>query len=113
MYPFDSSYILKNKKKIRKELELQSFITEKKIAVLGGSTTSEIIKILELFLLNYRIKPSFYESEYNQYYEDAVFANEELTNFSPEIVYIHTSFRNITIFPQPNASAEDVDKLLD
>ena len=95
MYPFDSSYILKNKRKIKKELQENKCVTEKRIALLGGSTTSDIKNILELFLLNYRIKPIFYESEYNKYYEDAVFGNSELDELNPDIIYIHTTFRNI------------------
>ena len=71
----------------------------KKIAILGGSTTSEIKNILELFLLNYGIKPTFYESEYNQFYEDAIFGNEELDNFNPDIIYIYTTNRNIIQYP--------------
>ncbi len=95
-YPFDSAYILKNKRSIKKQLvaENRSCIT-KKIAVLGGSTTSEIVKILELFLLNYGIQPIFYESEYNRYWQDACFENKELQEFAPDIIYIHTSTRNL------------------
>lgn len=95
-YPFDSAYILKNKRSIKKQLiaENRSAIT-KKIAVLGGSTTSEIVKILELFLLNYGITPIFYESEYNRYWQDACFENKELQEFAPDIIYVHTSTRNL------------------
>ena len=112
MYPFDSSYILKNKKKLKKLLDKNSFVSEKKIAVLGGSTTNDITKVLELFLLNYRIKPIFYESEYNKYYEDAVFGNPELDEFKPDIIYLHTTFRNITRFPHPANTSEEINKLL-
>ncbi len=54
-YPFDAEWILKKKKSIRKQLLQQEGITfiDKRIAVLGGSTTNDIISILELFLLNY------------------------------------------------------------
>ena len=113
MYPFDSSYILKNKKKLKKLLDKNSFVSEKKIAVLGGSTTNDITKVLELFLLNYRIKPIFYESEYNKYYEDAVFGNPELDEFKPDIIYLHTTFRNITRFPHPANTSEEINKLLE
>lgn len=96
-YPFDSSYILKKKRSIKKELLARDNCRiKKKIAVLGGSTTNEIVNILELFLLNYGIEPEFYQSEYAQYWQDAVFGNEELDSFSPDIVYIHTTSRNIT-----------------
>lgn len=62
-YPFDSSEILKKRKQIKRELiENRPYNIKKKIAVLGGSTTHDIIEILELFLLNYGICPEFYES---------------------------------------------------
>lgn len=113
-YPFDSDYILKKKKSIKKELLLSScsFI-EKNIAILGGSTTSDIKLILELFLLNYGIKPTFYESEYNQFWQDAMFDNKELDEFNPDIIFIHTSNRNITTYPNTNNSQEEVNQLID
>lgn len=98
-YPFDSEYILKKKRSIKKQLlcELdESNCIEKRIAILGGSTTNDIKVILELFLLNYGIKPLFYESEYNQYYEDAMFPSDELKDFAPDIVFVHTTNRNIS-----------------
>jgi len=112
-YPFDGEYILKKKKSIKKELlaGATSFL-EKKIAVLGGSTTHDIVKILDLFLLNYGIKAEFYESEYNRYYQDAMFDPEELVNFKPDIIFIHTSNRNITNYPEITDSAEVVDEKL-
>ena len=66
-YPFDSEYILKKSKKIRRQLlENGTVFLPKKIAVLGGSTTHDIVRILELFLLHHGIRPEFYESEYAQ-----------------------------------------------
>lgn len=67
-YPFDSEYVLKKSKKIKRQLleEGGNFLS-KKIAVLGGSTTHDIIRVLEVFLLNQGIRPVFYESEYAQY----------------------------------------------
>ncbi len=98
-YPFDVEYLIKNKKKIKRELLQKPGLIEKNIAILGGSTTSEIKNMLELFLLNYGIKSTFYESEYNQFYEDAMFGNAELDAFKPDIIYIHTSNRNIISYP--------------
>ena len=99
-YPVDSKVLLRKKKKIKKELlEKNVNFIEKRIAVLGGSTTNEIVDQLELFLLNYGIKATFYQSEYAQYWQDAMFGNEELDSFKPDIVYIHTNWRNINEFP--------------
>ena len=112
-YPFDAEYILRKKKKIKRELLLNecSYI-EKRIAILGGSTTSDIKLILELFLLNNGIQPVFYESEYNKYYEDAVFGNPELDEFGPDIVFIHTTNKNIAEFPEITDSKQDVENKL-
>ena len=113
-HPFDARQILSKKKKLKRELLTSGTnSTGIKVAVLGGSTTNDIIQILELFLLNYSLKPTFYESEYNQYYQDAVFDNPELAAFHPDIVYLHTSNRNITKYPEIGDSAETVDMLLD
>lgn len=113
-YPFDNEYIIKKKKSIKKTLlERDIKYIEKKIAILGGSTTSDIKLILELFLLNQGIKPSFYESEYNQYWQDIIFDNDELVEFNPDIIYIHTSNRNIIEYPNLHDSKEDIDNKLD
>ncbi len=112
-YPFDGDYILKKKKSIKKALleENKTFIN-KKIAILGGSTTNDVKLILELFLLNYGIRPEFYESEYNQYWQDAMFPNEELSAFEPDIIYIHTTNRNITEYPSIFEDTETVESRL-
>ena len=76
-YPFDSGLILKNRKAIRRQLlEDEQPRIEKRIAVLGGSTTNDIVAILELFLLDQGIAPVFYQSAYAQYWPDAMFGNE-------------------------------------
>ena len=93
-YPFDSNYILKHSKSIKKELlEFDSF-KNIKIAILSGSTIGYVKNILELFLLNNGLKPEFYEGEYNRFYENALFDNS-LIEFNPDIVFIHTSGKNI------------------
>lgn len=112
-YPFDSEEILKKSKKIkRKLLEERSDFLSKKIAVLGGSTTHDIVRVLEVFLLDQGIRAEFYESEYAQYWQDVMFDNEELVSFSPDIIFIHTSNRNIMNFPAIGDSEEQVENLL-
>ena len=114
-YPFDADWILKKKKSIKKELLRSDNGTfmEKRIAILGGSTTNDIKNILELFLLNYGIRPLFYESEYNQFYEDGMFPNPVLEEFSPDIIYIHTSNRNIVNYPVLTDTREEVQQKAD
>ena len=113
--PFDSELLMRKQRSIKRELLGQSSprIT-KRIALLGGSTTADIRNVLELFLLDAGITPEFYESEYNQYYEDAVFSNEKLDAFAPEIIIIFTSFVNLKYPPSltdsPSEAASKLDK---
>ena len=113
-YPFDSEYILKKSKKIKRELtESGTDFLQKKIAVLGGSTTHDIIRVLEVFLLNRGIQPLFYESEYAQYWQDVMFDNAELVEFAPDLIYIHTSNRNIIRYPSVGDIGAKIDAMLE
>ncbi len=113
-YPFDSEYILKKSKRIRRQLlEEGSAFLHKKIAVLGGSTTHDIIRVLELFLLNCGIEPEFYESEYAQYWQDVMFDNPLLVRFEPDLIFIHTSNRNIAAYPAPGTGEDEIDAMLE
>lgn len=112
-YPFDSDLIIKKRKSLKKALLSDgSSRIKKKIAVFGGSTTNAIINSLELFLLNIGIEPEFYESEYAQYFEDAMFPGEELLSFAPDLVFVHTSNRNIENYPTVTDKPDDVEAKL-
>ncbi|MGN0589899.1 MAG: HAD-IIIC family phosphatase [Ruminiclostridium sp.] len=112
-YPFDSGYIIKKQRSLKKELLSDG--TErikKRIAILGGSTADAVKDILDLFLLNYGIEAEFYLSEYGQYYNEALFPSEELLSFKPDFVYIHTTNRNIDLYPDVNDSNIEVEEKL-
>lgn len=100
-YPYDNEIFLRKQKSLRRELLARENISyiEKKIAILGGSTVDDIRNLLEIFLLYEGIKPTFYQSEYNKYFEDAVFGNDELDAFKPEIILVFTSFVNLINLP--------------
>ena len=112
-YPFDAGWILSNRRKIRKQLLAEGgHFIKKNIAVLGGSTTSNIIQIMDIFLLNQGIEATFYESGYGMYYEDIMFENDRLEEFDPDIIYIHTSNKNITYFPSLSDTEEEISSAL-
>lgn len=110
--PLDAALLLRKKKSIRQELLANQNLLTKRIAVLGGSTTAEVVDQLEIFLLSHGIQPIFYQSEYNKYYEDALFPDDTLKNFKPELVYLHTSLMNIANFPDMTETKESVEQLL-
>ncbi|MBI5637280.1 MAG: HAD-IIIC family phosphatase [Nitrospinae bacterium] len=116
-YPFDPFVILKKKKEIRRRIIEEASAASPsyfqplpvKIAILGGSTTAEIKDILDLFLLKFGIHASFYESAYNKFYEEGAFPNPRLSEFAPDIIYVHTTKMNITSFPGIHDSREAAD----
>ncbi|MBD5169827.1 MAG: HAD-IIIC family phosphatase [Oscillibacter sp.] len=111
--PFSGELLAKYKKIRRELLAGGAAFLDKRIAILGGSTTHNIVQALDLFLLHHGIRCEFYESEYAQYWQDAMFPNPELENFRPDIIYIHTSNRNITRYPLLSDSPEAVDDMLE
>ena len=112
-YPLDTETLLRKKRRLRRELLAQNpHPLRKKIAILGGSTTNEVADQLGLFLLQYGIEAEFYQSEYAQYWQDAMFGTPELDEFHPDIIYIHTSWRNLTALPTTADSEADIDAML-
>ena len=111
-HPLDVNWILRKKKSIKKDLLINDNLIDKNITILGGSTTLEIKNILEIFLLSNNIKPNFYESEYNKYYENSLFGSYELDRFDPDIIYIHTTNKNIIKYSNIKDSFQDVEDLL-
>ncbi|MGE4297511.1 MAG: HAD-IIIC family phosphatase [Desulfovibrionaceae bacterium] len=110
-YPFDPLAIIRKKKSLKRALLEKNGLLDKRVAILGGSTTFEIKEILELFLLDLGIRPTFYESEYNKFYEDVVFPNPELEAFAPDVAFIHTTQANVTRWPAPGMAETEVDAL--
>ena len=111
-WPLDAKVLGRKKNAIRRELGERSGLIEKRIAVLGGSTTHDVIGMMELFLLDQGIRPVFYESEYNQWWEDAAFGSSELDAFKPDVVFIHTSVRNIREWPDVGSDVAQVEGLV-
>ncbi len=113
-YPYDTGTLLRKKRRLKRELLAQNPAPlHKRVAILGGSTTNEVADQLGLFLLTYGIEAEFYQSEYAQYWQDALFGTPELDAFRPDIIYIHTNWRNITAFPALSDDAAAVDALLE
>ena len=90
-FPIAVGDILRKRMVLKKELLKQTNLVPTRIAILGGSTTTEVKSMLELFLLAQGIEPAFYESGYNHYSEDIEFENSDLWNFKPNIVFLHTT----------------------
>ena len=108
--PFDNLDILRKYKSLKRELIKKEGLIKVKIFVASGSTTDEIIKILEIFLLNAGIKPIFLQGDFGLFYEDLAFKNNALEEFKPDVIYVHTSFKNLKFSPKLSSSTLEVEQ---
>ena len=112
VYPFDSLEILRKYKSFKKDLINKNDLVDVKVFVASGTTTDELIKILEVFLLNIGVNPIILQGDYGLFYEDLAFQNKDLEDFKPDIIYIHTSFKNLKYAPLISDTAKSVEKKL-
>jgi FkbH-like protein len=110
LHPIDVATVLRKCRSLKRELLERPHLVPTRIAILGGSTTAEVKSTLELFLLAHGIQATFYESEYSRYSEDVIFENPELWGFKPEIVYLHTTWRNVSQFPELLESEAEIEE---
>ncbi|MGF7182416.1 HAD-IIIC family phosphatase [Tunturiibacter psychrotolerans] len=108
-FPITAANVLRRRRALKKELLTQPNLVPTRIAILGGSTTSEVTSMLELFLLAEGIQPTFYEAGYNRYAEDILFENPELWNFKPDVIFIYTTWHNVSQFPELMETEEEVE----
>jgi len=105
--------LLLKRKSLRRQLSSAEGLHPVRIAVLGGSTTNEVVDLLEIFLLAAGFQPAIHQSEYGRFYEDSVLDPGALIAFAPDIVYVHTSYLNVQVLPPVNSSASDLQSYID
>ena len=96
--------LLIKRRALRRRLAAQPDLQPLRIAVLSGSTAGEVLDLLELHLLEAGFRPQFWQSDYGRFPIDAVHDTAALEAFAPQLVYVHTSVRNLQGFPPPNAA---------
>lgn len=111
-HPVSPELVLRKRTALKRELLTQTGFLDIKIAILGGSTTSDVRSMLELFLLAQGIRASFYESDYAAYYDEVMFEKSQLWAFKPDVVLVHTTWRNVTRFPELLAGDSQADELV-
>jgi FkbH-like protein len=111
-YPFDVASISRRRRALREELLASGGHTDVRVAILGGSTTADLQDFLELFLLSAGISPTFYVSDYGRFWEEAVLDSSRLREFDPEVVLVHTTNKNVRVWPRVLATDDEVYGLL-
>jgi FkbH-like protein len=105
--------LLLKRRGLRRQLLATEGLKDIRISVLGGTTTSELVDLFELLLLNKGFRPTFYQSEYGRFYEDAVLEPEVIAAFNPDIVYVHTCSFNIQTRPPVSCTEEELPEYVD
>lgn len=110
---YSVDYLFRKLKSLRRELSAKEDLQLVRIAVLGGSTTNELVDLWEIFLLASGFRPTFHQAEYGRFYEDAVLDPGVLIAFNPDIVYIHTSCLNVQSVPPVHCSETEFQGYID
>jgi FkbH-like protein len=100
--------LLLKRRGLRRQLRTLDGLKDVRIAVLGGTTTNELVDLFEILLLQNGFRPTFYQSEYGRYYEDAVLEPDQIAAFKPDVVYLHTCSLNIQTFPPLSCTEDDL-----
>ena len=112
--PFNYTELFKNLKLITNEVsKIKKNKKIKKIAILGGSSTSHLKDLLNIFLSDKNISANFYEGQFQLYYEEVLFNVGKLKEFNPDILWIHTTWRNIKKFPGMDFSSSQINTLIE
>ncbi len=110
---FSIDDLLLKRRSLKRQFSALEGLHPVRIAVLGGSTTNEVVDLLEILLLEAGFRPTFHQAEYGRFYEDAVVDPTDLIAFAPDIVYIHTSFLNVQAVPPINATGAEFRSFVD
>jgi FkbH-like protein len=79
-----------------------------KIAILGSSTTHQLVDLIDLYLQAGRITAEFYEAEYGTLHQEFFDSSSGLHRFRPDFVLIVVSWRDLKERPAMNDGAEEV-----
>ena len=83
-----------------------------KVAVCGGFMTKFLLEILPLFFLHRGLQTTFYESEYGTFQQDILTGNSGLAEFSPDLVLIFPTHRDLRFPPTESISQAKFDENL-
>ena len=100
--------VLMHRRTLLRELTTRQDTQAIRIAVIGGSTTSQLVPLLELLLLHSGFRGTFFQGEYGRFYEDAVHDPQALIDFKPDVVYLHTSCYDVKTLPPVHCTEADL-----
>ena len=95
----DYSSLMKLRKFLVPSQDTQPSRAPHRIAILGGPTTIQLRKMIEVFLAAERLPVEIYEAEYGLFRQEILTPGSELDLFSPQVIFLATSVRDVSRFP--------------
>ena len=83
-----------------------------RIAVLGGSTTTQLVQLIKAFLVAEGIAAEILEAEYGVFRQEILSPGSTLDDFRPQIVFLATGITDVSRFPSTDMSRDAVGKLV-
>lgn len=78
-----------------------------RIAVLGGSTTIQLVELLELFLAGFEIPFEIYEAEYGIFRQEILTPGSQLDRFAPQLILLATGAQDVAARPEAAVGSQD------
>lgn len=98
---------------LRKYLKFDSKPDDLRIFVVGGSTLSQLVELLEIFLVGAGIPAVIRLGEYGLFRQELLAPNDAVDAFRPQIVFIATSARDVARHPSLISNHSEVSSLLE
>jgi FkbH-like protein len=95
----------------RGELRVGRKLLPRRVAVLGGFTTSFVMRLLDLFLFEAGVDAELYESPYGTWIEQVLNPDSELYAFAPEVTLLLVSRDNLYSAPAPLTPVAELQQL--
>ncbi len=81
-----------------------------RLAVLSSFTCDQLTQMIELFLFAGGVDAELYEAPYGVFRQEILLADSELYRFGPKVVFIATSWRDLSQLPELGDDAASVDQ---
>jgi FkbH-like protein len=79
-----------------------------RLAILGGPTTTQLRQLIEVFLAAQGIAADIYEADYGLFRQEVFTPDSGLDRFRPQVIFLATSARDVTSFPDINSDEKAV-----
>ncbi len=84
-----------------------------KLAILGSFTTKQLADFIDLFLFAAGVEANIYEGEYGVFRQEIIDPRSALHGFGPQVLFLATTWRDLTQHPGYASEAADVGKVVE